>query len=138
MPKTTANAIRFIHSLPRNFRAPMLTLHIQHSARNEKPSTRKAALASRGIVNTIGLSHSALAALDGLGAMAPRRAAMRHEACFLVSAGDNRGVERMRRTILLLAMMCCSGAGANARDLGQWGSVDPALREWYQALMQPD
>ncbi|MBV9460861.1 MAG: hypothetical protein JO141_25610 [Bradyrhizobium sp.] len=28
--------------------------------------------------------------------------------------------------------------GAHARDLGQWESVDPAVREWYQALMQPD
>ena len=27
---------------------------------------------------------------------------------------------------------------ANARDLGQWETVDPAIREWYQALMQPD
>jgi len=44
----------------------------------------------------------------------------------------------MRRIILCLGMMCCLGAGAHARDLGQWGSVDPALREWYQALMQPD
>ncbi len=27
---------------------------------------------------------------------------------------------------------------ASARDLGQWDSVDPSIREWYQALMQPD
>jgi len=24
------------------------------------------------------------------------------------------------------------------RDLGQWGRVDPALRAWYEGLMQPD
>ena len=26
----------------------------------------------------------------------------------------------------------------NARDLGQWENGDPAVREWYQSLMQPD
>lgn len=25
-----------------------------------------------------------------------------------------------------------------ARDLGQWEAGDPAIREWYQSLMQPD
>lgn len=25
-----------------------------------------------------------------------------------------------------------------ARDLGQWESTDPEVREWYQSLMQPD
>jgi hypothetical protein len=28
--------------------------------------------------------------------------------------------------------------GAQARDLGQWEATDPAVREWYQSLMQPD
>jgi hypothetical protein len=27
---------------------------------------------------------------------------------------------------------------AGARDLGQWGASDPAIREWYKGLMQPD
>lgn len=27
---------------------------------------------------------------------------------------------------------------AHARDLGQWQNSDPAIREWYQSLMQPD
>jgi hypothetical protein len=27
---------------------------------------------------------------------------------------------------------------AHARDVGQWDTVDPAIREWYQALKQPD
>lgn len=25
-----------------------------------------------------------------------------------------------------------------ARDSGQWEATDPAIREWYQSLMQPD
>lgn len=27
---------------------------------------------------------------------------------------------------------------SRGRDLGQWESGDPAVREWYQGLMQPD
>lgn len=27
---------------------------------------------------------------------------------------------------------------ANARDAGQWENSDPATRDWYQSLMQPD
>lgn len=27
---------------------------------------------------------------------------------------------------------------AHARDLGQWQAGDPAIREWFQSLMQPD
>jgi hypothetical protein len=44
----------------------------------------------------------------------------------------------MRRTVLWLVMVGCLAVGANARDLGQWDAVDPALRYWYEALMQPD
>lgn len=29
-------------------------------------------------------------------------------------------------------------APAAARDLGQWEAQDPEIRQWYQALMQPD
>jgi hypothetical protein len=45
----------------------------------------------------------------------------------------------MKRMILVLAFGCVIGV-VNARDLGQWGAInnDPAMREWYQALMQPD
>ena len=45
----------------------------------------------------------------------------------------------MKRMILVLAFGCVMGV-VNARDLGQWGASnnDPAIREWYQALMQPD
>lgn len=28
--------------------------------------------------------------------------------------------------------------GASARDNGQWGSVDQAVRQWFQSLKQPD
>ena len=27
---------------------------------------------------------------------------------------------------------------ASARDFGQWDAAEPQIREWYQALMQPD
>jgi hypothetical protein len=43
----------------------------------------------------------------------------------------------MKRMILVLAFGCVMGV-VNARDLGQWGNEDPTIREWYQALMQPD
>lgn len=29
-------------------------------------------------------------------------------------------------------------SSASARDLGQWESGDPAVKQWYQQLMQPD
>ncbi len=44
----------------------------------------------------------------------------------------------MKLIILFLSIFGCFIAGVNARDLGQWEAVDPAIREWYQALMQPD
>src|SRR5258707_11337536 len=44
----------------------------------------------------------------------------------------------MKRIILFLGIFSCLIAGVNARDLGQWEAVDPAIREWYQSLMQPD
>jgi hypothetical protein len=43
----------------------------------------------------------------------------------------------MRRLALVLTFGCMIGA-VEARDAGQWEATDPALREWYQALMQPD
>ena len=43
----------------------------------------------------------------------------------------------MKRMVLGLAFSCVIGV-ATARDLGQWEASDPAIREWYQALMQPD
>jgi hypothetical protein len=45
----------------------------------------------------------------------------------------------MKRIILCLSLFgSCVFAGASARDLGQWRNSDPAVRQWYQALMQPD
>lgn len=38
--------------------------------------------------------------------------------------------------VLLLALLLTRHA--NARDLGQWSDGDPAIRNWYQSLMQPD
>ena len=45
------------------------------------------------------------------------------------------------RMILCLALgviFGCSMRAALARDLGQWETLNPEIREWYQALMQPD
>lgn len=39
---------------------------------------------------------------------------------------------RIALAVLLIA------SPALARDLGQWENGDPAVREWYQSLMQPD
>jgi hypothetical protein len=43
----------------------------------------------------------------------------------------------MRRLVLGAAFGCLIN-GVEARDLGQWEAGDPVVREWYQALMQPD
>ena len=40
--------------------------------------------------------------------------------------------------LFFLSVFGCLATGANARDLGQWENADPAIRQWYQALMQPD
>jgi hypothetical protein len=44
----------------------------------------------------------------------------------------------MKRLILSLGMFGCLMGVVNGRDLGQWDAVNPEVREWYQALMQPD
>jgi hypothetical protein len=43
----------------------------------------------------------------------------------------------MQRLVLGAAFGCLIGV-ADARDLGQWEAGDSSIREWYQALMQPD
>ena len=43
----------------------------------------------------------------------------------------------MKRLVLCTAFGCFISV-ANARDLGQWETTDPHIREWFQALMQPD
>jgi len=44
----------------------------------------------------------------------------------------------MKDILIFLSILGCLATGAEARDLGQWEAVDPEIREWYQALMQPD
>jgi hypothetical protein len=44
----------------------------------------------------------------------------------------------MKRIILCLCMAGYLITGASARDLVQWEAVDPKIRKWFQALMQPD
>lgn len=41
-------------------------------------------------------------------------------------------------TMLLAIVLVLLAHFAHARDLGQWDAADPALRAWYQGLMQPD
>ena len=43
----------------------------------------------------------------------------------------------MNRLVLGTAFGCLMSV-ADARDYGQWESVNPVIREWYQSLMQPD
>jgi len=43
----------------------------------------------------------------------------------------------MKSLVLGTALSCLVNV-ANARDFGQWEAVNPEIREWYQALMQPD
>jgi len=44
----------------------------------------------------------------------------------------------MKQIILFLSIFGYLSTNVNARDLGQWDAVDPSLKQWYQALMQPD
>lgn len=44
----------------------------------------------------------------------------------------------MKRIILFFGIFGYLVADAGARDLGQWENADPAIRKWYEALMQPD
>ena len=44
-------------------------------------------------------------------------------------------MQRLALALLFLASMILP---IQARDLGQWENTDPAIREWYQSLMQPD
>ena len=43
----------------------------------------------------------------------------------------------MKRLVLCTAFGCLMSV-ASARDLGQWDGTNPQIREWFQALMQPD
>ena len=41
-------------------------------------------------------------------------------------------------SILMVIVSLACLHQASSRDLGQWGNVDKALSQWYQALTQPD
>jgi hypothetical protein len=64
----------------------------------------------------------------------------------LAAEGKVRGLMMRRENrwyglwfVLALALMAFACARkTHARDLGQWEAADPAIREWYQSLMQPD
>jgi hypothetical protein len=40
--------------------------------------------------------------------------------------------------IVVFAVALASIGRAHARDLGQWEGADPAVKQWYETLMQPD
>src|SRR3982074_3237078 len=42
------------------------------------------------------------------------------------------------KSLVLGTAFSCLVSVANARDFGQWETVNPEIRAWYQALMQPD
>lgn len=47
----------------------------------------------------------------------------------------------IRNAIVGIAMGAAFGAligSVRAKDVGQWEASDPAVREWYKSLMQPD
>jgi len=41
-------------------------------------------------------------------------------------------------TIVGIICWCWVASFADARDLGQWSNVDPAIATWYRQLQQPD
>lgn len=50
-------------------------------------------------------------------------------------------LRRWQRALLVLAafaILALSIEFARAHDYGQWNDTDPAIRQWYQRLMQPD
>jgi hypothetical protein len=42
------------------------------------------------------------------------------------------------KCLVLGAAFGCLISVAHTRDLGQWESGDPKIRQWYRELMQPD
>lgn len=46
--------------------------------------------------------------------------------------------KRIAVAVLALSILALSLHFARARDLGQWETSDPAIREWYRSLMRPD
>jgi len=60
---------------------------------------------------------------------------------FMISP-ENTGARWMKRIILFLSIFCCLVASAKAHDHGRtdpaWEANSAELKQWYQALMQPD
>lgn len=46
--------------------------------------------------------------------------------------------QRVLVALIAFAILALSVHFARARDLGQWDATDPAIRQWYETLMQPD
>ena len=42
------------------------------------------------------------------------------------------------KALLWFMLLSTLSTGVLARDSGQWTNSDPAIRKWYQELMQPD
>lgn len=40
--------------------------------------------------------------------------------------------------VVVLAILAFGIWSSHARDLGQWENADPAIRDWYRTLRQPD
>lgn len=51
---------------------------------------------------------------------------------------ENRWYGLWLLLLLVIAALGCTHRKAPARDLGQWTASDPAVKQWYQSLMQPD
>jgi hypothetical protein len=57
-----------------------------------------------------------------------------------IASNDTAGTTQecgMKRLVLCTAFGLLMSV-ASARDFGQWEATDPLIRQWYQALMQPD
>ena len=57
-----------------------------------------------------------------------------------MAAANTSSGRRKAALIGALIALCFSVGyrGAQSRDFGQWANEDPAMRQWYQTLMQPD
>jgi hypothetical protein len=90
---------------------------------------------TRSAVVDAGNSHS-----DAHSSTSSRRAAIVGTDIAFGFCGKTRSA-RLKRIIFCIfcvGIFGCLIAGGYAHDSGQWEAVDPAIRQWYQALMQPD
>ena len=56
----------------------------------------------------------------------------------LVASAAIRRWERLVLITMAILVLALSIHIARARDLGQWDTTSQQIRQWYQALMQPD